>query len=522
VGGGYAGIAAGEYSGVLVGSVNDACTDNSAIAAGLNNGIFVDSANPQGGASGSFIGAGNGNTSSGFYTALGAGQENTITTLGAWSFLGAGDYNSVNAPYAFVGAGIDNETDGQNSFVGGGQGNVATGAYAAIAGGGAGGDYELGQHEGNKASGDYSFIGGGESSIAGGTGSAVLGGFAGFATGNYASVGGGEANFATATFSFVGAGYSNRVSGASAFIGSGSGNTASGLDASIGAGTANVAAASAGVIGGGNDNLVSPGTAGRSNGAAYGVVGGGAHNAVKSLIDGGAEYGVVAGGSGNTVEGVAGAVGGGDGNTVSGIYATVPGGAENLAAGTGSFAAGVRARATNNGAFVWSDGTGTKSLASTANDQFLARASGGIFLYSNATDTAGVKLAPGSGTWASLSDRTMKTAIAPLDERSILAKVVALPVTSWSYRSEDPRVRHVGPMAQDFYAAFRVGEDDRHITTIDEDGVALAAIKGLNAKTEREDTTRQMAIERLERQNAKLANELALLKREVAALAARR
>ena len=42
-------------------------------------------------------------------------------------------------------------------------------------------------------------------------------------------------------------------------------------------------------------------------------------------------------------------------------------------------------------------------------------------------------------------------------------------------------------MAQDFYAAFGVGEDDRHITTIDEDGVALAAIKGLNAKVDRKD-----------------------------------
>jgi hypothetical protein len=40
-------------------------------------------------------------------------------------------------------------------------------------------------------------------------------------------------------------------------------------------------------------------------------------------------------------------------------------------------------------------------------------------------------------------------------------------------------VRHIGPMAQDFYAAFQVGADDTHITTIDENGVALAAIKGL-------------------------------------------
>ena len=56
----------------------------------------------------------------------------------------------------------------------------------------------------------------------------------------------------------------------------------------------------------------------------------------------------------------------------------------------------------------------------------------------------------------------------------------------WSYTTERG-VRHVGPMAQDFYAAFNVGEDNRHITSIDEDGVALAAIEALDAKLARKD-----------------------------------
>ncbi len=59
--------------------------------------------------------------------------------------------------------------------------------------------------------------------------------------------------------------------------------------------------------------------------------------------------------------------------------------------------------------------------------------------------------------------------------------MATLPISEWSYSTERG-VRHVGPMAQDFYAAFKVGEDDRHITSIDEDGVALAAIKALNAR----------------------------------------
>lgn len=189
----------------------------------------------------------------------------------------------------------------------------------------------------------------------------------------------------------------------------------------------------------------------------------------------------------------------------SGPYATVAGGRADLAAGGGSFAAGTRAQARNNGTFVWSDGTGTQPLASTASGQFMARASGGFYLYSNGADTAGVKLAPGSGTWSSLSDRAAKTGIAQLDAGAILAKVVALPVTSWSYRSEDPRVRHAGPMAQDFHAAFGLGEDGRHITSIDEDGVALAAIKGLYARSERENGALRTQVSSLQRQLAALA-----------------
>jgi len=68
-----------------------------------------------------------------------------------------------------------------------------------------------------------------------------------------------------------------------------------------------------------------------------------------------------------------------------------------------------------------------------------------------------------------------------VDDAALLAKVTRLPIERWSYKSERG-VRHVGPMAQDFYAAFGVGEDDKHITSIDEDGIALAAIKALHAE----------------------------------------
>jgi len=70
-----------------------------------------------------------------------------------------------------------------------------------------------------------------------------------------------------------------------------------------------------------------------------------------------------------------------------------------------------------------------------------------------------------------------------VNSREVLDKVAALPLSKWNYKL-DGSSRHLGPMAQDFYAAFGVGPDDKHITTVDADGVALAAIQGLNQKLE--------------------------------------
>jgi hypothetical protein len=77
------------------------------------------------------------------------------------------------------------------------------------------------------------------------------------------------------------------------------------------------------------------------------------------------------------------------------------------------------------------------------------------------------------------SDRALKRSIEPVDADRVLAGVERLDVSRWSYRWDGPAVRHIGPMAQDFAAAFEVGEDDRRIHPIDMNGVALAAIKAL-------------------------------------------
>jgi hypothetical protein len=109
------------------------------------------------------------------------------------------------------------------------------------------------------------------------------------------------------------------------------------------------------------------------------------------------------------------------------------------------------------------------------------KAPGGTRILSNEAETSGVSLAAGGTAWAVISDRNVKKDIAPVDQRTILEKLAAMPITQWHYQWESPDVTpHIGPMAQDFKAAFYPGTDDKSITTQEADGVALAAIQGLN------------------------------------------
>jgi hypothetical protein len=114
------------------------------------------------------------------------------------------------------------------------------------------------------------------------------------------------------------------------------------------------------------------------------------------------------------------------------------------------------------------------------------RAAGGVRLFSDTNATTGVYLAPGSGSWTALSDRRAKENFRSMDTIDVLERVARLPVQTWNYRSQDATVRHLGPTAQDFKTAFGLGESDTGITAVDADGVALAAIQGLNRKVEDE------------------------------------
>jgi hypothetical protein len=157
----------------------------------------------------------------------------------------------------------------------------------------------------------------------------------------------------------------------------------------------------------------------------------------------------------------------------------VAGGHLAVATGDYSFAAGRRAKAVNDGCFVWADSTDADMGCAAAN-RFIARATGGVWFYSAVAPVAGVTLAAGAGSWASLSDRSVKRNVAAVDPVAILGRVADLPISTWSYASQSSDIRHIGPMAQDFHAAFRVGEDERYISTVDAQGVAFAAIQGLH------------------------------------------
>ncbi len=340
--------------------------------------------------------------------------------------------------------------------------------------------------------------------------------------------------------------YSNSVTAAFfGTVGGGGGNVAAGNFATVGGGQDNVASGSDATVPGGYGNVASDSDA------------------------------TVGGGEGNKASNSSATVGGGEYNTASGDYATVPGGEENLASGEFSFAAGQDAQALNQGAFVWADSQ-SAFYSSDRNDEFKIRAGGGVQMdvsgssglnpaavTINSTSANGVglhiSLAGGSSDAALVlgnsgtgdiikgfsgasantlvfevqndgtvkskgvvltSDRNAKANFTSLDAKAILAKIIAMPVTEWNYKDDAVDKKHIGPMAQDFHAAFGLdGADDKHISVVDEDGVALAAIQGLNEKLEVKSEKLETGNAKLQAQVADLRSQLESLQKAVARLA---
>jgi hypothetical protein len=459
IGGGYKNQANGPEATVAGGANNIAGPQGSTVAGGFQN---------QASGQGSFVGGG-GFDGSGFSGNTASGGASTVA---------GGFGNQATNTYATVGGGSNNLAGNMAAFVGGGIGNQASGDGAFIGGGG----YDGSTFSGNSAQGGGSVIGGGIGNIA---------------SSDEATVGGGEQNTASGQGSFVGGGIYNNVGGGGIFavVSGGYQNHANGPQATVGGGSYNIAGPQNSTVAGGYGN--------QASGSGSFVGGGGFDGSGFSgnTASGGAS--TVAGGFGNQAANTYATVGGGLQNSATGFGAVVMGGSANIAEGRFSFAGGQNAVAASDGTFVWADSntnvfnplilSGPQGFANSFN----VRSTAGFYIATgvNSTDgqiTSGVYVAAGGSGWNTLSDRNAKTHFSGLDATDVLRRLLSVPVLSWNYKSQDASVRHIGPMAQDFNAAFGVGEPDKagerkYINSLDEEGVALAAIQGLNQKLEEKD-----------------------------------
>ena len=140
---------------------------------------------------------------------------------------------------------------------------------------------------------------------------------------------------------------------------------------------------------------------------------------------------------------------------------------------------------------------------------------GGTFLFRNGgttlmeiSNTGDVRSA--TGTFGTLSDRAAKTNLLPVDGAEILGRIANLPILEWNYSHQSDTVRHIGPMAQDFFKAFGLFGSNKMIAITDLAGVALAGIKELNEAMNRKDDE----LDQLKAENAALASDLEALQSE--------
>jgi hypothetical protein len=554
IGGGYDNIidTNSTYSSIVAGGLNYIGPNTS--FAFIGGGIY----NYNGSTAG-VIGGGQYNTNTGYAGTISGGIRNSVTAIDAT--IGGGDENTNTGNDDVIAGGVQNTSGGTQSVIGGGGANIASGNWATVSGGNentvTGNSSSVVGGIFNSVTTNYATVGGGGGNLASGSASFVGGGGIYETSGGFYRYG----NTAGGALSVVGGGLENEALGNGSFVGGG------GFDGVDVAGNVTLGKGSA-IVGGLGNSI--------SGNGIYAMIGGGYNNAANNnygIVVGGVQntnlgaYAAIGGGSDNAISSSFATIGGGLDNAVSSNFGTVPGGYANTASGLYSFAAGYNAQAVNEGSFVWSDDSSGTAFTSTGNDQFAIRAAGGVVMnvsgssglhpaavQINSTGTAAVGLAVGEGSSDSAtvfvntgsgdiikgfsggtggnlvfevknngtvnvngvaltSDRNAKEHFAPLDAKTVLEKVAALPLTEWNYKSDAPAVRHVGPMAQDFHAAFNLnGSDEKHISVVDESGVALAAIQGLNAKLE----ARSRA---LETENADLKARLDKLEKLVGQLA---
>jgi hypothetical protein len=278
--------------------------------------------------------------------------------------IGGGADNLITNNFAVIGGGNDNVAGGQNSGVASGNGNYVTGDFSNVGGGLA-----------NRNFGFIGTVGGGSANLITNAGYAtVAGGYYNLATNHYATVGGGEINVAGGAISTVAGGDQNWALGYSSTIGGGEENRAYGEFSTVGGGYLNGAYAYGAVaVGGGGSTPV-----GYAGNKAIGP------------------WSAVVGGYANVASNLNSFIGGGALNNAFGNYSVIPGGRDNATTGSDSFAAGRQAKANHDGTFVWADHNAV-DFTSTAPDQFLIRAKGGVGVNVNDPTPAGVSIqSPGT------------------------------------------------------------------------------------------------------------------------------
>jgi hypothetical protein len=199
---------------------------------------------------------------------------------------------------------------------------------------------------------------------------------------------------------------------------------------------------------------------------------------------------------------------GGDGCVVGVGNASCAIGNTNSATLHGSFACGSNATANHTESFVWGSATGSGATESFDHYTVTFRSPNGARFYTADTGTStGVRLFAGGGAWGSLSDSTQKENVREVDTRSVLDRLSTLKISEWNYKSQDDHIRHMGPTAQDFHAAFGLGDNNTTISTLDPDGVLFAAVQEL-ARRDEELTRHTNEIDDLKIQVAKLQSQL--------------
>jgi len=190
-----------------------------------------------------------------------------------------------------------------------------------------------------------------------------------------------------------------------------------------------------------------------------------------------------------------------------------------VAIGTQAYATGIYSIAMGSGAntngrdgsMVVGDDAYFQTAYASADNQLTMRFIGGYRLWSSYPDsTAGVYMRHGQSGWSNYCDRNMKENFEPVDGEWLLGKIKNIQITKWNYKKTDVNDKYIGPMAQDFYAAFHLGgTDSLGINTISIDGVNMAGIKALEKRTSEMKTVIQSLID----ENKKLREELSSIKK---------